>query len=76
MKNLSVRSGELQDWKTIQQIGLKTFVDAFCDKNSAENINDYVNWAFSEQKIKQELQNPNSFFYLFYLKEELIGYLK
>ena len=44
--------------------------------NTAENFNNYITSAFSNEKIEQELNNPNSEFYFAVHQDQVIGYLK
>jgi GNAT superfamily N-acetyltransferase len=60
----------------LASLSRQTFVDAFGKENNPTDLNAYVDEAFSETTIRQELLDPNSAFYLAYLQEELIGYLK
>ena len=76
MNNLKITKCSFLDWEVLQAIAIKTFADAFEEKNSPGNFNSYINSTFNESQIKKELQNPESHFYFFYKHQELIGYLK
>jgi diamine N-acetyltransferase len=60
----------------LQQIGRQTFSETFAESNSAENMTKYLEEAYSLEKLTEELNNPNSFFYFAKLDEKVIGYLK
>ena len=60
----------------LQQIGRQTFSETFAESNSAENMAKYLEEAYSFEKLTEELNNPNSFFYFAMLNEKVIGYLK
>lgn len=60
----------------IVEVAKTTFYEAFAEQNAEENIRAYMDSAFHENKLLQELQNPNSIFYLALLNEEIVGYLK
>lgn len=60
----------------LASLSQQTFVDAFGKDNNPIDLNAYVSQAFSEATIQQELLDPGSVFYLAYLQEEPIGYLK
>ena len=60
----------------LQQIGRQTFSETFAESNSAENMAKYLEEAYSFEKLNEELNNPNSFFYFAMLDEKVIGYLK
>ena len=60
----------------LQQIGRQTFSETFTESNSAENMAKYLEEAYSFEKLNEELNNQNSFFYFAILDEKVIGYLK
>lgn len=60
----------------LQQIGRQTFSETFGESNSAENMAKYLEEAYSFEKLNEELNNQNSFFYFAILNEKVVGYLK
>ena len=60
----------------LQQIGRQTFSETFAESNSAQNMAKYLEEAYSFEKLNEELNNPNSFFYFAMLDKKVIGYLK
>jgi ribosomal protein S18 acetylase RimI-like enzyme len=62
--------------EALQQIGRQTFSETFAESNSAENMAKYLEEAYAHEKLNEELNNPNSFFYFAILDEKVIGYLK
>ena len=62
--------------EALQQIGRQTFSETFAENNSAENMAKYLEEAYSFEKLNEEINNPNSFFYFAMLDEKVIGYLK
>jgi len=60
----------------LQQIGRQTFSETFAESNSADNMAKYLAEAYAYEKLTEELNNPNSFFYFAMLDEKVIGYLK
>ncbi len=60
----------------LQQIGRQTFSETFAESNSAENMAKYLGEAYSFEKLNEELNSQNSFFYFAMLGEKVIGYLK
>ena len=60
----------------LQKIGRQTFSETFSESNSAENMAKYLEVAYSFEKLNEELNNPNSFFYFAMLDQKVIGYLK
>jgi len=57
-------------------IGEITFRQAFEKDNNPEDFKTYMDNAFSQKTISQELKNPNSSFYFVYKAELLVGYFK
>lgn len=74
--NLSFKKCTIKDLEKIVDISRITFINAFEKDNNPEDFNNYMNTAFSEEKIKTELLNPNSKFYFTYFNNELVGYFK
>jgi ribosomal protein S18 acetylase RimI-like enzyme len=61
---------------TLQQIAVQTFSEAFSAANSEKNMKDYIEYAFSHDKLTDEIHNPNSEFYFAVIEEKAVGYLK
>ena len=74
--NLSLVKCSLEDLSTLREIAQKTFCDAFEANNDPEEFKIHLDYAFSKQKMRFELLNPNSEFYFAYLDKDLVGYLK
>lgn len=74
--DLSFVKCTLEDLSTLKEFSTKTFCDAFEEKNEADDFKAHLEYAFSRQKLRFELLNPNSEFYFTYLDKELVGYLK
>ncbi len=51
-------------------------MEAFEKDNDPEDFQNYVNKAFEETNIEQQLQNRDSSFYFAFKGEQLVGYLK
>jgi ribosomal protein S18 acetylase RimI-like enzyme len=62
--------------EALQQIGRQTFAETFAESNTAANMAKYLEEAYSFEKINDELNNPNSFFYFAIMDEKVVGYLK
>jgi len=54
----------------------KTFYEFFDHLNEPANMEAYSSVAFTQQRILDELSNPNSEFYFAMLDNEVVGYLK
>jgi len=58
------------------ELGQQTFIDAFAAVNDPADFKTYLAEAFSEKRIQEELNNPDSYFYLIYVNRKLAGYFK
>ncbi len=76
MVNIEIRKVTLKDIDQLQKIGRLTFQETFSASNSEENMKNYLEEEFSEEKLTAELKDENSEFYFATLDNEVIGYLK
>ena len=60
----------------MQKISKETFVEAFSNQNSEENMQKYLEENLSIQQLTNELLNSESSFYFARMDEKIIGYLK
>ncbi len=60
----------------LQEIGKQTFSETFAEGNTEENMANYLEEGFSIEKLKSELNNPDSEFYFAKSEDKVIGYLK
>lgn len=65
-----------EDLHTLREISFETFDETFKEQNSPENMNAYLEKAFTLEKLEKELSNPTSHFFFIYYQNELAGYLK
>jgi ribosomal protein S18 acetylase RimI-like enzyme len=76
MKNLLIRPASLDDVHTLQTIGIRTFSEAFAEKNTEADMAMYLMKAFSTKRIERELQDPEVQYHLAVNDQHLIGYMK
>jgi ribosomal protein S18 acetylase RimI-like enzyme len=60
----------------LQKISKDTFVEAFSNQNTEENMRKYLEENLSIQQLTNELLNSDSSFYFARMDEKIIGYLK
>jgi len=60
----------------LQKFSKETFVEAFSNQNSKENMRKYLDENLSIQRLTIELMNSESLFYFARMDEKIIGYLK
>jgi len=73
---MNIRLATIDDLNTLQSIARITFFETFAHLNSAENMRNYLDKDLSMEKLRDELMNRNSSFYLAEEKGETMGYLK
>lgn len=76
MENIEIRKITINDIDQLKEIGKRTFAETFSSGNSEENMKDYLENGFSNEKLKAELHDKNSEIYFAEHKENIIGYLK
>lgn len=64
------------DLEILQGLGRQTFSETFADSNSEEAMSTYLEESFSTEKMKSELSNPYSYFFIAWEGEVPVGYLK
>lgn len=64
------------DKDIIQLIGRETFFETFAKHNSEADMKKYLEDSFNDEKVLQELNNPESFFFIAWEDRLPIGYMK
>jgi ribosomal protein S18 acetylase RimI-like enzyme len=73
---MKIEKAALEDIDLLLELGKTTFTQTFAANNTPENMAAYMNRAFTNEKLKSELENPHSEFYLVRIDEKAVGYLK
>lgn len=76
MTTIEITKVNLSEIDQLQKIGRQTFKETFSASNSVENMKNYLEEGFSNEKLTAELSEKNSEFYFASLEGEIIGYLK
>lgn len=71
-----IKKCDITDLNEIQRVAQKAFYDTFHAHNTEESMKEYLETAFSNNKLTEEINNPDSYFYLIQENEQAIGYLK
>jgi ribosomal protein S18 acetylase RimI-like enzyme len=73
-----ILTASADDAVALADIARRTFHDAFAADNEAHNIDDYIEAAFNEQRIREELRDTSNTFLLAYRggKTLPVGYAK
>lgn len=74
---ISLRPCGPEDWEVLRQTGIAVFTDTFAEMNTPANMQAYLDAAFNENTVRQELANPDSAFWLALAENGAVaGYLK
>jgi ribosomal protein S18 acetylase RimI-like enzyme len=76
LQPVEIKSVSVSDAATLLQLSRKTFFDAFHHQNDAADMEAYASTAFTFNKIKSELSNPDSEFYFASVHGRTAGYIK
>lgn len=76
MEQLVISNASLKDLSVLQQIGRETFAETFAAGNTEADMKKYLEESFSDERVKNELNHPESFFFIAWEGERAIGYLK
>ena len=74
--NIKILKVKMTDIDLLQSISQQTFIEAFSEANTAENMTKYMAEKFSNETLLAELSNRGSEFYFAQLGNRVIGYLK
>jgi ribosomal protein S18 acetylase RimI-like enzyme len=66
----------LSEIDQLREISIVTFVETFKESNTENNLQQFLNEAYSQDQLKSELEKPNSEFYFAKFGDEIMGYLK
>jgi len=76
MASIIINTASTDDLEIIQSLGRQTFSETFAESNSEEAMKIYLEESFSTEKVKSELNNPDSHFFIAWEEDYPVGYLK
>ena len=76
MGEIIIRFANNQDAELIADLSRKTFYDSFAPQNKKANMDKFMNQQFSRQKLIGEVREPGNIFFLAYIDNEVVGYVK
>lgn len=76
MASVIINKASAGDLETIQNLGRQTFHETFAESNSEEAMKTYLEESFSTEKVRSELNNPDSYFFIAWEEDIPVGYLK
>ncbi|MDR4954114.1 GNAT family N-acetyltransferase [Chryseobacterium sp. ES2] len=76
MSSIIINKALAEDIEIVQSLGIQTFSETFAEDNTEEAMKKYLEESFNTEKIKSELNNPDSHFYIAWEEDNPVGYLK
>lgn len=76
MENIEIIKVGLSHLEELQKIGKQTFFETFSSTNTEKDMQEYLEKNFHLDKLKKEVENPQSEFYFAKENQAVIGYLK
>jgi ribosomal protein S18 acetylase RimI-like enzyme len=73
---MQVRKALPIDFTLLAELGAVTFRETYSHVTTEENLNQYINQAFSPQEIKEELEDIHNTFFIVFQEGEPIAYAK
>ncbi|MBC7473078.1 MAG: GNAT family N-acetyltransferase, partial [Candidatus Sericytochromatia bacterium] len=73
---IKIEIAQKNDINKISVLAKKTFFETFSETNSQEDLSFYLENNFSLEKITEEMNHPNSIFFISYFDNIPCGYLK
>jgi diamine N-acetyltransferase len=73
---ITINQADLNDLSVIQQVGRDTFLETFARSNTEADMRKYLDDSFNEERVRTELTNPDSLFFIAWEAGNPIGYLK
>ncbi|WP_296700914.1 GNAT family N-acetyltransferase [Algoriphagus sp.] len=75
-QSVKIREALEEDLNPLVEMAKKSFLQAFTANNKLENVESYLDEAFTIDQFKRELPVPASTFYIAEINKEIIGYTK
>ncbi|UHO40141.1 GNAT family N-acetyltransferase [Chryseobacterium capnotolerans] len=76
MASIIINKASAEDTDSIQKLAIQTFSETFAKDNTEEAMEKYLKESFNTEKVKSEINNPDSHFYIAWEEDNPVGYLK
>lgn len=76
MDNITMHRVQKSDVEELQEVGIRSFLEAFGEMNDERYMKEYLDDKFSIRHLLQEIKNPASLFFFLKKQDSIIGYLK
>lgn len=74
--NTAIRQAAKADANLISVLSAVTFYEAYFEQDSANNLANYITETFAPEKMRTEIEDPNSIFFIIFKDEKAVGYAK
>lgn len=74
--DISIIEIDKEQLEDLKQISIKTFTETFADTNTEDDLSKYLDSSFNDEKLRSEIEEEGSTFYLAQIGSEVAGYLK
>ena len=74
--NIIIKKVTEDDLSILKEISIKTFTETFAKDNTPEDTQKYIETNFTDEKILSEIKNEGSYFFIAFLDEKPVAYLK
>jgi ribosomal protein S18 acetylase RimI-like enzyme len=64
------------DAELVADLSRQTFYESFAGDNTEENMDKFMNLQFTKERLIDEVKQPWQLFFLAYIKDEPVGYVK
>jgi len=71
-----VRIATEEDAELVADLSRQTFYESFVEQNTKENMDKFMNDQFTKEKLMDEVKQPWQLFFLAYIRDEPVGYVK
>src|SRR5215471_12413805 len=76
MPDISIRLATSNDAEIIADLSRQTFYESFALQNTASNMEKFMSEQFTREKLIQEVSEPWLIFFLAFMDDEPVGYVK
>ena len=76
MSEVSIRRAVETDAELIADLSHQTFYDSFAEHNTRENMDKFMSEQFTRQKLIDEVKQPWHTFFLAFMHDQPVGYVK
>ncbi|WP_339284061.1 GNAT family N-acetyltransferase [Oceanobacillus sp. FSL K6-3682] len=73
---IKIEACNQNDLQMLQEISIETFMETFQEQNTPENMQAYLESAYTLGRLRKEMMKENSFFFFIYYNNQLAGYMK